>query len=572
MKRFISAFLAVCLAFSANTLTFASNLDEIRQKLDEIKTEDTTDTEQEAPTGGSSIGDVPAFLQPTDYVYRVFSDIVDLYVKDHLYDFSREELLEKFLYDMIEKHPELYQMMLGTMLGTMDKYSAFHEKRSGYLSLESQSAGFGIVVADTDGGIVIQKVLSQSEAEKAGMLPGDVIIGVCGYDVSRLPWYAVSEMLRRPYIFVSQKGNDGKYPDYNPPITIKVNRNGEILDFYLAKGLVITDELSVSYAESDGNDIAYIEIASFIADDLDDRFCEAVQKIHDDGYEYLTIDLRNNGGGSLDLAVNMAEIFVEHGDTMFYFNNKTLDEPLAVTSDTPKIDFKSISVLINEHTASAAELMASILKNKAGAVLVGNKSYGKAVGQNVYTLTTGDYITITTYEIFDANMECYNEIGLVPDLALDNVEMAYILPELGVFNHANSKEIVYGVYSDPCLALEQRLNILGFLRDEEVDGIWDDTTTLAVFVLQTDFLGTQGSCILDDKTVTLITDLINNLKDDSYYEDSQLDAALLYHAALDQAKRLIKEKERLAKKQQEIIKENKAKLEAYYAELDALDD
>lgn len=578
MRRFIAAFLAVCLAFSANTFAFASNLDEIRQKIEEAKsdneseTTDNTGSSSENSGSGESFGTIPPFLHATDYLHRVFSDIMDLYVKDHLYDFTREELLEKFLYDMIDKHPELYETMLNAMLGTMDKYSSYHEKSSGYLSLESQSAGYGIVVADTDSGIKIQKVLSQSEAEKAGLLSGDIVVGVCGYDVSSLPWYAVSEMLRRPYLFVSEKGENGKYPDYNPQISIKVSRDGEILDFNLAKGLIITDELSFSYTESDGKDIAYIEISSFVASDLDERFYAAVKKAHDDGYTNLTIDLRNNGGGSLDLAVNMAEIFVDDGDVMFYFSNKDLDEPLAVTSDTPKIPFDSISILINEHTASAAELMASILKNKAGAVLVGNKSYGKAVGQNVYTLNTGDYITITTYEIFDANMESYNNIGLEPELVLDNVEMAYILPELEIFNHVNYKEISEGVYSDACLALEQRLNVLGFMKDEYVDGIWDGVTELAVIVLQTDYLGSLGSGVLDDKTVTLITDLINNMKDDTYYEDSQLDAALLYHAALDQARRLVKEKERLAKKQKAIIEDNKAKLEAYYAEQDALLD
>ena len=260
--------------------------------------------------------------------------------------------------------------------------------------------------------------------------------------------------------------------------------------------------------------------------------------------------------------MDMAELFVDNGTTMCYYNDKNSEEPRAVISDTDKIEFDSISVLINEYTASAAELMASILKNCAGASLVGHKTYGKAIGQTVYNLQGGAYFTITTYEVLDKDQNSYNEIGLTPDLVLENVEMLYVLPKLEIFNHINYKEIIGGIYSEPCLALEKRLEILGFLKGEQVDGIWNNYTSLAVYILQTTYFNAKGTGSLDDKTVSLITDLINECKDDTYLEDSQLDCALLYHSSFDQAKRLIKEKERLAKKQTELIAENNKKLEA----------
>ena len=567
MKRLISAILAVAVIFSCSSFVFASNLDEIYESVQEQYKDDAAEEESvSVETPDSSKADpyanLPAFLRPTDQLYKIFVDILKLYTKDHLYNFTEEELMYKFFYDMIAKHPELYEMMLNTMLGTMDPYSAYHPKDSGYLSLESSSAGYGITVADTENGILIEKVLKQSEAEKAGILPGDIITGIFGFDTTHLPWYAVSVMLKKPYVFISEKGEDKKYPDYNPEITLTVNRNGEALNFTLKKGLMITDELSSDYKEMDGVKVAYVSVSSFVAEDLAERLKAEIEKIKNDGYTKLVIDLRDNGGGSLNLAIDMAELFVENGTTMCYYNDKKSEEPRAVISDNDKIGFDSISVLINEHTASAAELMASILKNCSGAALIGQNSYGKAIGQSVYTLPGGAYFTVTTYEVLDAESNSYNEKGLVPDLILENVEMLYTLPALEIFNHVNYKEIIAGVYSEPCLALEKRLEVLGYLKADKVDGIWDNYTSLSVYVLQTTYSGEKGTGYLDDKTVSLITELINNCKDDTYLEDSQLDCALLYHSSFDQAKRLVKEKERLAKKQAELIKENNAKLEA----------
>ena len=599
-QRILALLLAVVTAFAASAPVFASNLDDINRKVaavvsDESETADETaapenkETNEETAETGESTGTpddgqpqteesgdqapaeqpetgkdepytskIPYFVQPTDYLYRAFNDVINLYVEQHLYEFTREEALEKFAYDLIESHPELYEMFLNTLLGTMDKYSGFHEKASGYLSVTSPNAGFGITVEDTADGVVIRKVLKDSPAEAAGILSGDIIRRVMGTDVSGLPWYAVSEMLRRPYIYVGVKGEDGKYVDYNPEITMTLERSGELLDFTLKKGVISIDELSYQYYEEEG--VAYIGISSFIAETLPEDFAARIAAVKEAGINKLIIDLRDNGGGSLDLVMKMAELFVGEGETMCYVNNRNLEKPEPVLSTTPKTEFEKISVLVNENTASAAELMASILHEQAGAVLVGKTTYGKALGQSVYNFLSGDYITITTYEVLDANGESYNDIGLEPELVIDNVERLFDFPELPVFNHVNYKQIVPGVYSEASLALEKRLALLGYLKEEKADGIWDESTRVALYVLQRDRRAT-GDGTLDDATVTLITDLVNGYKDYTYYEDSQLDVALLYHSSMSQAKRLIAEKLTLAKREKARIEENQARLE-----------
>ena len=594
-KRICALLLAVCTAFAASAPAYASNFEDIERKVAAVQETEQTVSDGTAPAeaddGASASKDdeqapddqseetesaesadsdadpgqavsgkvIPYFAQPSDYLYRAFNDVINLYVQEHLYEFTREEALEKFVYDMIKKHPEYYEMMINTLLGTMDPYSSFHEKASGFLSVKSPNAGFGIVVDEQGENVCIADVLKGSEAEAAGLQKGDIIKRLMGWDVSQMPWYTISEMLRKPYAFVGVKDENGKYIDSNPEVSFVVERGGEQLEFILKKGVMITNELNYTYYEEEG--VAYIGISSFLADTLAQDFAALIAEISEKGITKLIVDLRDNGGGSLALVMQMAELFVDEGDTMCYLNTKELENPEPVLSTTPKTQFEKISVLVNENTASAAELMASILRNKAGAVLVGKTTFGKALGQSVYNFLSGDYITITTYEVLDANGESYNEVGLVPELEIDNVEMLFDFPELPVFNHVNYKEITPDAYSDACLALEKRLELLGYLRENSADGIWDDNTALAVYVLQTLYIG-SGDGTLNDATVSLITDLVNQYKDYTYYEDSQFDVALIYHSSFSQAKRLIAEKKTLAKREKERIEENTARLEA----------
>ena len=587
-QRILAFIVAAMTAFSLGASVSATNLADIDRKVaaaeaeaaakdaenteatetDEVQSSDAAQADDKTDTGESTdeddINRVPYFVQPTDYLYRAFNDVMNLYVDRHLYSFTREELLEKYAYDLIEKHPEMFETYLNTLLGTMDKYSSLHERSSGFLSVKSPNAGFGIILTSRNGSLMIDKVMPDSLADKAGLKAGDVLRKVMGYDIAGITLNALSEMLKKNYAFLSTKGENGKYADYNPQTVLTVERVGTGIYITVQNGFVDRDELSQTTLQYREQNIGYIRITSFLSESLPTEFEEALNAVKADGINKLIIDLRDNGGGSLDLVTRMAELFVNEGETMCYLNNRSLEEPEAVISTSKtKVEFESIAVLVNGNTASAAELMASILRNKADAVLVGKTTYGKALGQNVFNFASGDYITITTYEVLDANGESYNEEGLVPELMLDNVERLFEFPtDLGVFNHENYKTILAGVYSDACLALEKRLVLLGYLNADRADGIWDDATSLVIRIFQME----HGDSplypgYLDDNTVTRITNLVNSLKDDTYYEDSQLDVALIYHSSFSQAKRLIVEKEALAEEEQKKIEENNARLE-----------
>ncbi|MCR5353832.1 MAG: hypothetical protein K6D98_05965 [Clostridiales bacterium] len=562
LKRILAFIISFAIIFTFSTSSFATNLSDIDRKVAEAEAAEKqeSDSGSSLPEGGFGRGIMP-FYSSSEYLYKLFNEILDLYVRTHLYSFTREEAIDQFFRDIIEEHPEYYKLILNTLLGTMDKYSSFHSASSGYLDPE-ENMGYGILTDTVPEGLLINGVISGSPAEIAGIMQGDVITDISGVKLEGLGWNAVSAILKRPYLFFCEKNADGKYDDYNPEISLTAVRGGETYVFRLRKDNVFQSELSYSYFENDG--VVYIAVSSFLDPSTVTGFYNILSEISQKGIKKLVIDLRNNGGGSLDYALSMSENFVEQNDVMCYFHSRKLEDLEPIISTNAKFSFDSISVLIDEGTASAAELMANILKTKAGAVLVGKTSVGKAIGQSIYTLATGDYITITTYEILDVNKQSYNETGLIPDLEISKVELLYDFPKLEYFNHENYKTIVYGEQNEACLALEKRLNMMDLLIDEKVDGIWDDSTRNAVWIMQKRSFLSVADGNLNDETVTYITDVINTFKDYTYYEDSQFDVAMLYHSSLDQARRLIEEKKILAKKSARQIQENRRKLEEQY--------
>ena len=502
-----------------------------------------------------------------DIRYQMFEQILDAYVEKHLYDFTEEEVLHKFFADFLADNPMYFSLFMEYILGTMDPYSAYYPASSNFLEPDKGSTGFGFTIKDSENGVYIDSVLPDSNAEDAGFAAGDRFVSIAGINVENHTFDVVSTILAKPaeYMAKTQEGADTEEKEVSkhPIVEIVVDRNGEKLTFNLSRGPMALSQLSHVLQENDGKPTAYIQISSFLGEGTDTEFIDIVKKYADDGVKHLTIDLRDNGGGSLDYALAMAETFLEKDEIICYYDDKTLEEPTPVKSTTDKVTFDSITILINENTASAAELFTSILKDKGLAKVVGTKSFGKSLGQEVYSLANGDFITITTYQMLNEKLESYDGIGIIPDIVIEDVEMCYTLPVLGVFNHQNYVEIAEGVYSDVTKALEDRLCIMGVLKEKYCDGIFDDMTKTALFVLQTDHDMTATGYV-DYDTVSLITKIINAYKAHTYYDNTQYEVAMIIHHSFSQGKRLTAEKEKLREKQAVMIEERDAALNAAY--------
>ncbi len=493
------------------------------------------------------------------YYYSLFKQILDVYVRDHLYEFTHEDVMYKLFEDFLTDNPMYFKYMTNYLLGTMDDYSSYHEADDGFLNGDYASLGFGILVAtDENGNAIVKKVYEGSNAQKAGIMAGDKFVSVMGFKVDDLPIDAVTTIIANISHFIAedQMPNDQEDVVYS----FEFERNGEIIPVSLTKGIMTVGSIE-SYVEVDNSEeIGVITLTTFLEKDLDKKFIQTIDDFHSRGIKNLTIDLRDNHGGNLDYALSMVECFIPNGEIIGYYNDKHLDEPRAIYSTTDHYSFDSIVILVNDQSISAAELFARILHVKGLAKLVGTNTFGKCVGQSTYTFSNGDYITITSFEILDQNLESYNGIGLKPDIEIDITEMYYSLPSLMWFNHENYKEIQEGQYSDPAKALEDRLVIAGLMFEQDSDGIFDDTTKRAVYALQL-YLGIEPSGILNDETVTGITKLINAYKTYTYYEDSPYEVSLFVHRSFSQGKRRAAEILKVAEKEKEKIEERDRAIE-----------
>lgn len=563
LKRILAALVA---ASAITTSAFAFTPYGPDKEAAEPETEQTESSEEQTPSG------VIQSFKPKDYQYRMLEQILDLYVEKHLYDFTEEEVLHKFFEDFLADNPMYFSYIMEYLLGTMDPYSSYYTASSGFLDPGSESVGFGFTIKDSENGVYIDSVLRGSNAEDAGFMAGDRFVSVAGVNVEKQTFDVVSTILAKPQKFIEQEAKDENQQasseeasavkeNKHPDVEIVVDRGGEKHTFTLSRGPMALSQISSVIDENDGKKTAVIQVLSFLGDDTDKEFVELVKKYADDGIKHLTIDLRDNGGGSLDYALAMSEVFLENGELISYYMDKTLEEPEGVYSTTDKVSFDSITILINENTASAAELFTSILQDKGLAKVVGTKSYGKSLGQEVYTLANGDHITITTYQMLNESLESYDGIGIIPDIVIEDVEMCYTLPPLGIFNHQNYVEIKEGQYSEVTKALEDRMNVMGILREEFCDGIFDDKTKTALFVFQKDH-GMTSEGLVDYETVSLITRIINSYKPHTYYDNTQYDVAMIIHHSFSQGKRLAKEKEKLREEQAEMIAERDARLDA----------
>ncbi|MCI8637304.1 MAG: S41 family peptidase [Clostridia bacterium] len=257
--------------------------------------------------------------------------------------------------------------------------------------------GIGIyMVKNTEANKVqILAPIKNSPAEKAGILPGDLIVSVDGTTYTAEEMSTVSSKI---------KGESGT--------TVKL----EILRGTESKTIELKRE-SIKVNPVDGkvlsNQIGYIEFSSFDEGTAKD-FREKYEELQKQGIKSLIIDLRNNGGGIVDEALEIADYIADKGSNLLYEVDKNNNEEIEKSENDPIINMP-IVILTNENTASSSEILAGALKDLGKAKTCGTKTYGKGVIQQVLTLPDGSGIKITSEKYLTPNKTEINKIGIMPD-------------------------------------------------------------------------------------------------------------------------------------------------------------
>ena len=174
-------------------------------------------------------------------------------------------------------------------------------------------------------------------------------------------------------------------------------------------------------------DVGYIYIKSFEGDATYNQFKDAYNDLISKGMKSLIVDVRNNGGGIMEQALYIGEMFCTQGQKLIIERNKEGLEKSTISKNDKVVNVKTV-LLINQYSASASEILAGILKEDAlNVTLVGTKTYGKGVVQGLFTLPDQSGLKLTIEEYFTPNHNEINGIGIKPDIVVDDYQFTGIL-------------------------------------------------------------------------------------------------------------------------------------------------
>ena len=243
--------------------------------------------------------------------------------------------------------------------------------------------------------IQVLSTIKGSPAEKAGIQAGDLIVSVDGVEYKADDMTTVSNKI---------KGQEGT------KVTVELLRGSENVKYELTRAKVKVNQVEGKVIS---NDIGYIKFTSFdetTAEDFKAQYQELAKK----NIKSLIIDLRNNGGGIVDQALEIADYIADKDSVLLYEVDKNSKETVRKAKTEPIINMP-IVILTNENTASASEILAGALKDLGKAKTVGTTTYGKGVIQQILKLNDGSGLKITIEEYQTPNKNKINKVGIEPD-------------------------------------------------------------------------------------------------------------------------------------------------------------
>ena len=309
-------------------------------------------------------------------------------------------IIDKYYLGDIDEEKLKEGAISGYIQGLGDEYTEYISKKdmADYMAdTMGNFVGVGIyMVQDTETNrIMVLSPIKGGPAQKAGLQPGDYIISVDGVEYSGEQMTEASNNI---------KGEEGT------TVKIEILRGNETLNFELTRENIKVNPVEGEVLE---DDIGYITFSSF-DEGTADEFKSKFEELQGQGITSLIIDLRNNGGGIVDEALNIANYILDKDSVILYEVNKSNEEEVEKTTDDPIINMP-IVVLTNGNTASSSEILAGALKDHGKATIVGTKTYGKGVIQQIITLSDGSGLKITSEKYLTPNRTEINKVGIEPD-------------------------------------------------------------------------------------------------------------------------------------------------------------
>lgn len=331
------------------------------------------------------------YITATDSIGKTFQTFRNFIEKNYLGEIDDSKMLESAIKGYVE--------------GLNDEYSEYITKEEMEEYMEDTTGkyvGIGVYIANNTktNQIVVLMPMKESPAEEAGIKSGDVITKIDGVA------YTGEELNKASSALKSKEGIKAQ---------IEILRDGKTINLEVERR-----EVKVSHIETEviENKIGYIEIPTF-DEGCYNEFKQKWEELKAKNITSLIIDLRNNGGGIVDEAINIADMMVEKDKTLLITASKDKEEHITKAKEEKNINIP-IVILVNKNTASASEILSSAVReNNENVKIVGTTTYGKGIIQTLYKLTDGSGIKLTTNAYYTPNHNEINKVGIKPDIEVE---------------------------------------------------------------------------------------------------------------------------------------------------------
>jgi carboxyl-terminal processing protease len=335
------------------------------------------------------------FIDPSEKIDFSFFGEVYYLLQENFPDFENIND-KKIVYGVIE----------GMISALDDPHTTFFDPERSKIFLEDVSGefeGVGIEIGIRKGGLQVIAPLKNTPADKAGLRAGDIILAINEETTEDILIEEAVKKIRGP------KGE---------AVVLEIFRDGEVKEITVVRDVIKIPSVEWEIIE---NDIAYIQLYHF-HENITKDFSEISREILNSSAKKIILDLRNNPGGFFTASISISSKFINPGEVVVIETNLTDREKdnLLRTSGGPPIflDYPVV-VLINEGTASAAEIVAGALRDQRNIKIVGANSYGKGSIQRLHDLSDGSMIKITERYFLTPNGTVIDKEGIKPDVEVE---------------------------------------------------------------------------------------------------------------------------------------------------------
>ncbi len=323
---------------------------------------------------------------------RLFAEVLERVKRDYVEHIDDAELLESAIRGMVSD------------LDAHSQYLDAGEYRDIRISTTGSYTGIGIEVDEVGGNVMIVTPIAGSPAARAGIRSGDQIIAVDGIAVEAAHLQDTISRLR---------GHAGS------KVEVTVLRDDDAIEYELSRQII---RMASVHQEFLSPSYGYVRISQF-SENTARELSRAVDELQDANkgmLQGLVLDLRNNPGGVLDAAVDVADLFLDSG-VIVTADGRSIDSRFTRSAHRGDIlDGASMVVMVNRGSASASEIVAGALQDHNRALVVGTGTFGKGLVQTVVPLSKGRAIKLTTSRYYTPSGDSIHDVGIEPDVYIDD--------------------------------------------------------------------------------------------------------------------------------------------------------